>query len=70
MACAAAPDRSAEGLGPSLPDALPKGPHPAHPARVNQEDTMNDTDFALRLGALLQLIAAFVALIGVWRGTP
>lgn len=70
MACAAAPDRSAEDLGPSLPEAQPKWPHPAHPARVDQEDTMNDTDFALRLGALLQLIAAFVTVFAIWRSTP
>lgn len=31
---------------------------------------MNDTDFALRLGALLQLIAAFVTVFAIWRSTP
>lgn len=31
---------------------------------------MNDTDFALRLGALLQLIAALVTVFATWRSTP
>lgn len=31
---------------------------------------MNYADIATRLSAILQLVAAVAALIGVWRGSP